>query len=147
MIALSQRALAAVNGRARADASTRRRAVRTNAWGTRSRAAERSSGLDEQYYEDMAWGDGATRFARGSTDEAESCPLELHAERAAVDLRGAQLDEFGQRRFQPRGVHRLTERLQRRRHADGSIDKFRVIHARGKIFHGWLMRGFGWEEC
>ena len=42
MIALSQRALAAVNGRARADASTRRRAVRTNAWGTR-RARDASS--------------------------------------------------------------------------------------------------------
>ena len=83
MIALSQRPLAAVNGRARADAPTRRRAVRTNAWGTRSRAAERSSGLDEQYYEDMAWGDGATRLARGADDDAESCPLELHAERAS----------------------------------------------------------------
>ena len=79
---LSVRAPVNLRRESRASRGESRRKTISHAWGTRSRAAERANGPDERYYEEMAWGDGAVRTA-SEDGEAESCPLDLHDERAS----------------------------------------------------------------
>lgn len=80
--ALSVRSPVSLGRATRARRDEARRRTTSHAWGTRSRAAERANGPDERYYEEMAWGDGAVRTA-SEDGEADSCPLELHDDRAS----------------------------------------------------------------
>ena len=87
MLALSQslsvRAPVNLRRESRASRGESRRKTISHAWGTcAARAAERANGPDERYYEEMHGG-RRVRTASAGTGEAESCPLDLHDERAS----------------------------------------------------------------
>ena len=70
--------------RARSRPAVARRDVRRRAWGTRTRRGERRErpGLDEGYYENLAYRE-ESRGREGSADDGDACPLDLHASRAS----------------------------------------------------------------